>query len=264
MFFTLGSGSKSSADFEYAGKVLNTCLNASGILVSIVALKKTKALKATSTGHDNGFNTFLIILGVFFVFVFSSLTINVGVLVEQKEGHAIPGGVHIANGVVELVAVTLQIVLISLLMTKRSTGAEDNHPGRQEVTFLCFLNFSIWLLDSFELQKSKASLVEAEFYGAVPWIWMLRITLPFCIFFRWPLEVSVVKLFNVLLRFHSTVTLVECWKSCYRLEDQGTSEYEGGLEGPGTQGTRVEPEDRGETTVVPAGQRKKSVDSRAV
>ena len=184
MFFTLGFGSNNSADFEYAGKVLNTCLNASGFLASIVAFKKTKALKATSPEHENGFNMFLIILGVFFVFVFSSLTINVGVLVEQEDGHAIPGGVHIANGVVELVAVTLQILLISLLMTKRMARVEDDHPGRQEVTFLVFLNFSIWLLDSFELQRSKASLVEAGFYGAVPWIWMLRITLPFCIFFR--------------------------------------------------------------------------------
>ena len=52
------------------------------------------------------------------------------------------------------------------------------------VTFLAFLNFSLWLFDSFELQKSKASMVESNFYGAFVWVWMQRITLPLVIFFR--------------------------------------------------------------------------------
>ena len=49
---------------------------------------------------------------------------------------------------------------------------------------MAFLNFSLWLFDSFELQKSKASMVESDFYGAFVWVWMQRITLPLCIFFR--------------------------------------------------------------------------------
>ena len=49
---------------------------------------------------------------------------------------------------------------------------------------MAFLNFSLWLFDSFELQKSKASMVESSFYGAFVWVWMQRITLPLCIFFR--------------------------------------------------------------------------------
>ena len=62
----------------------------------------------------------------------------------------------------------------------------------QAVTFLAFLNFSLWLFDSFELQKSKASMVESSFYGAFVWVWMQRITLPLCIFFRQdPLSHSV-------------------------------------------------------------------------
>ena len=49
---------------------------------------------------------------------------------------------------------------------------------------MAFLNFSLWLFDSFELQKSKASMVESNFYGAFVWVWMQRITLPLVIFFR--------------------------------------------------------------------------------
>ena len=70
------------------------------------------------------------------------------------------------------------------LSLKRTRAGDSNLYGRQVVAFLSFLNFSIWLFDTFELQKSKASLVEAEFYGHLVWVWMQRITLPICIFFR--------------------------------------------------------------------------------
>ena len=52
---------------------------------------------------------------------------------------------------------------------------ERNLRGRQVVTFLCFLNFSIWLFDTFELRNSKASLAEAKFYSNIVWTWMQRI-----------------------------------------------------------------------------------------
>ena len=62
---------------------------------------------------------------------------------------------------------------------------------------MAFLNFSLWLFDSFELQKSKASMVESSFYGAFVWVWMQRITLPLCIFFRQdPLSHSVFIFFS--------------------------------------------------------------------
>merc|ERR1712079_43851 len=102
----------------------------------------------------------------------------------------IPGAVHVINGVVEILAVTAQTIL---------TATAYLH-GRQVVAFLSFVNFSIWLFYTFELPRSKASPVEAKFYGFSTWVLLQRITLPICIFFR----------------FHSTVVLVDCWKNSYR------------------------------------------------
>ena len=101
-----------------------------------------------------------------------------------------------------------------------------------------------------------------KYYGPVPntnqedgasiWIVLQRILIPVIIFFR----------------FHTLVVLVECWKNCYRVEERGGPGDEGGVEGDGTQeaiqGTRVEPQDEEEAKVIPAGQRKTSVNSRAL
>ena len=78
-----------------------------------------KKLEVDLSNLDNSLNVFLLLLGIFFVYVYSCLTITVGVFTND---HAIPGGVHIANGVLELVAVTLQIILIFILLAKVSWG----------------------------------------------------------------------------------------------------------------------------------------------
>jgi len=198
MFFSDATlHSESDVTFEYIGKVLNCVLNCLGILATCLAISQVTRLEIDQSNVDNSLNIFLLLLGIFFVYVYSCLTITVGVFTNN---HAIPGGVHIANGVLELIAVTLQIILIFILLSKKIKRGEMGRPGRQAVTFLAFLNFSLWLFDSFELQKSKASMVESYFYGAFVWVWMQRITLPLCIFFR----------------FHSTVMLVDCWKNSYR------------------------------------------------
>jgi len=185
--------------FEYMGKVMNCSINIFCCIATIIGCVQIQKLRERVQGPDNSVDLFLLYLGVFFIYVYSTLTVTVGIFTEDQ---AIPGSVHISNGVIEIIAVTLQIILIHLLLQKTIGSEGDSLHGRQVVAFLSFLNFSIWLFDTFELQKSKASLVEAEFYGHLVWVWMQRITLPLCIFFR----------------FHCTVVLVDCWKNTYRLE----------------------------------------------
>ena len=120
MFFSDASlHSESDVTFEYIGKVLNCVLNCLGILATCLAISQLKKLEVDLSNLDNSLNVFLLLLGIFFVYVYSCLTITVGVFTND---HAIPGGVHIANGVLELVAVTLQIILIFILLTKVSWG----------------------------------------------------------------------------------------------------------------------------------------------
>ena len=120
MFFSDASlHNESDVTFEYIGKVLNCVLNCLGILATCLAISLLKKLEVDLSNLDNSLNVFLLLLGIFFVYVYSCLTITVGVFTKD---HAIPGGVHIANGVLELVAVTLQIILIFILLAKVSWG----------------------------------------------------------------------------------------------------------------------------------------------
>jgi hypothetical protein len=52
------------------------------------------------------------------------------------------------------------------------------------VVFLFLMNLAQWLVFTFEIQKVRASIVEAEFYGFMPWALIQRFTLPLTIFFR--------------------------------------------------------------------------------
>ena len=60
----------------------------------------------------------------------------------------------------------------------------DEKPGRQVTAFLFLFNVSQWLVYTFEIQKVRASLVEAGFYGFMPWVIIQRVTLPLAVFFR--------------------------------------------------------------------------------
>ena len=52
---------------------------------------------------------------------------------------------------------------------------------------------------TFEMQKVRASPLEVTFFGFMPWLMILRLTMPLVVFFR----------------FHSSVVLVELWKEVY-------------------------------------------------
>ena len=56
---------------------------------------------------------------------------------------------------------------------------------------------------TFEIQKAKASIIEAEFYGFLSWVIIQRVTLPMAVFFR----------------FHSSVVSIELWKEVYRSDE---------------------------------------------
>ena len=129
--------------FEYIGKVLNGFINICGIVAAIMGCNQIQKLDEKSQGSDNSVDLFLLHLGVFFIYVYSSLTITVGFFTEDD---AIPSIVHIFNGVIEIIAVTLQIILIHLLLKKvnnLSMSIEDinNHNPRQSVqmTPLCMV-----------------------------------------------------------------------------------------------------------------------------
>ena len=85
------------------------------------------------------------------------------------------------------------------------------------VVFLILMNFSVWVMCTFGLQKPWSTVLELGYYSNIldstvksiqdiswaPWIVIQRILLPIVIFFR----------------FHSLVLLVEFFKNSYRSEE---------------------------------------------
>ena len=57
-------------------------------------------------------------------------------------------------------------------------------PVRQLTVFLFFYNITQWMIGTFRMQKMDASKLELEFYGFMPWLVIVRLTMPFVIFFR--------------------------------------------------------------------------------
>jgi len=230
-FFTITSAQECSD--EYISKVVSTVTNCCGTAAVLVGLRTSRLLVEKVNHEPALMDRFLLKLGVFFVIVFTCFTITVGVFPgtsddsisdlkrmekdlpkevntdhkgEERvaEVEDIPGELHIIAGVLNLLQVVLQVVFIEVLLTKTIRKGETHHPGRHIVALLAMMNLGLWLVDTFELQKSRASLAEERFYGPIVWVAIQRITLPICIFFR----------------FHSSVVLIDCWKDCYRREEE--------------------------------------------
>ena len=86
---------------------------------------------------------------------------------------------------------------------KLTAKTKTTRPGRQITIFLFLFNLSLWLVYTFEIQKARASVIEAEFYGFFSWVIIQRVTLPMAIFFR----------------FHSSVVSISLWKEVYRKDE---------------------------------------------
>ena len=101
--------------FEYIGKVMNCVINLFGVVATIIGCIQIQKLSNKSQGLDNLVDIFLLDLGVFFIFVYSTLTVTVGIFTTD---HGMPGSVHISNGIMEIIASSLQVVFIHQLLEK--------------------------------------------------------------------------------------------------------------------------------------------------
>lgn len=80
---------------------------------------------------------------------------------------------------------------------------EGSRPGRQVVTFLAFTNLVLWVTESFTDHNHVSSQLQLQFFGLIPWGLISRVMLPLVMFYR----------------FHSSVYLMETWKSGYSMEN---------------------------------------------
>jgi len=186
---------------EYLEKVMRSLTNSVGIIAAIFGCVQIRKMVLKKNKEDFSVDRFLLNLGGAFTFVYMSFSISIGLTSRLED--SFPCSLITVNGILSICQITIQIVFINLILDHVTKRDDISHPGRQMTTFLVLINFSLWFVNTFELQKSQASQVESEVYGAITWVWLQRLTLPIVIFFR----------------FHSTVVLIDCWKNSYRMEE---------------------------------------------
>ena len=167
---------------EYIEKIMRSFTNSLGIIAAVIGSVQVKKMVSREEKEDFGSDLFLLNLGAAFTFVYMGLGISVGTAHSHDE--SFPASVLIVNGALSICQIISQIILVNLLLKHETKKDDDQHAGRQMITFLVLMNFSLWFVNTFELQKSKASVVEAEVYGKFTWVWLQRLTLPIVIFFR--------------------------------------------------------------------------------
>merc|ERR1712223_565558 len=203
IFYGLKQYKHTQEEAELISKLSNTIMNMVGIVacaLGLAAIKKLDQKQYLRTHEKEVYNLddTLLRFGATFVFIYSTFTIITGSFMNNIE--EFPYQLHIVNGVVEITQVFLQIIYVHNLMDKVvSEDMKAKMPGRQICMFMFLFNISQWLVFTFETQKLRASLCEANFYGFMPWVIIRRVTLPLVVFYR----------------FHSAVVSIEIWKRLY-------------------------------------------------
>ena len=67
-------------------------------------------------------------------------------------------------------------------------------PGRNICNFLMLYNFSMWIIDTFQIQNIVSGAVESDVLGTMAWVIIQRLTLPMIIFFRFHAFVFCIEL----------------------------------------------------------------------
>jgi len=205
---------------EVVKKIQYSILDLSGIIAIIIGFVKIYGLPEKQSKQNHTLDVCLLRFGLFFNFLFFLFT---SALTIFPRLHCTGGGngpetgaansLHLLNGLLSVLYCSLNVLFIELLLHKTIDEGDTKKPGRQVVTFLILLNLTVWGAFTFGLQNPKTTVKEIKYYGSVPgsneddasiWIVIQRILIPVIIFFR----------------FHTLVILVECWKNCYRSEEE--------------------------------------------
>ncbi|XP_065335323.1 proton channel OtopLc-like isoform X2 [Cloeon dipterum] len=119
--------------------------------------------------------------------------------------------ISIATTVLQVIQVLLQtpFIIDGLRRCSNSRALRYQKPGRELVTFLVVCNVAMWIIETFEIKSQDARDDRFHFYGSVLWTMLSHMTLPLTMFYR----------------FHSSVCLVDIWKSAYEPAEAETQRF---------------------------------------
>uniref|UniRef100_A0A0K8TBB5 Otopetrin-3 n=1 Tax=Lygus hesperus TaxID=30085 RepID=A0A0K8TBB5_LYGHE len=98
------------------------------------------------------------------------------------------------------VLVQTPFIIDGLRRCSNSKSLRGKKPGRELLTFLIVCNVTMWITETFEIKShSDLSDPRSTYYGQFLWSSITHLTFPLTMFYR----------------FHSSVCMVDIWKSAY-------------------------------------------------
>lgn len=104
---------------------------------------------------------------------------------------------------VSQVLIQTPLIVDGLRRCSNSQKLRIEKPGRELLTFLITCNIALWIIQTFEIKSTDTTDYRYDFYGRVLWTILKHMTVPLTMFYR----------------FHSSVCLVDIWKSAYQPKD---------------------------------------------
>uniref|UniRef100_T1INK3 Otopetrin n=1 Tax=Strigamia maritima TaxID=126957 RepID=T1INK3_STRMM len=201
LFFVLVGHDQYNRIALFFADVTESGVMAISILAMFIGFARIQTLRFRNDRRD-ALNDLLLRLATFGVYIYAMFSLIAGALEVMEDEPSLL--VLITSGVTILQA-TIQTLFV--LDVSRRTAAVAEHertkPGRQIVTFLLICNLTLWIIETFEMQRVRVNPVQLNFYGHLTWACILRLSLPLSIFYR----------------FQSSVMLAEVWKNAYRVSD---------------------------------------------
>ncbi|CAB0020517.1 unnamed protein product [Nesidiocoris tenuis] len=98
------------------------------------------------------------------------------------------------------VLIQTPFIIDGLRRCSNTKSLRKEKPGRELLTFLIVCNVTMWITETFEIKShSDLSDPRSHYYGQFLWACITHLTFPLTMFYR----------------FHSSVCMVDIWKSAY-------------------------------------------------
>ncbi|XP_014254959.1 otopetrin-1-like [Cimex lectularius] len=110
--------------------------------------------------------------------------------------------VNLTTIILQMIQVLIQtpFIIDGLRRCANSKALRSEKPGRELLTFLIVCNVTMWITETFEIKShSDHNDPRSSYYGEFLWSTITHLTFPLTMFYR----------------FHSSVCMVDIWKSAY-------------------------------------------------
>ena len=184
----------------YVAEMVLLFLSCILVVICFFRLQQLRFTIDTEISFDSG----LLVVALFGVFTFN--TFRLVSSVANVEQHAVMSSLSTGTCVLSLAQSGIQTIFI--LDSLRRSADVDEHvtrkPGRALITCLLLCNLSLWIINTFEVEKGNELSLHYTYYGSLAWNTVVHGCVPMIIFYR----------------FHSSVCLSEIWLKAYKYKDK--------------------------------------------